>query len=76
MTDGLLEKATALAGRPIEVTQLTDGQFVVEYLRFDRPPPRRGTTPEQALEYFLEDLTAYKATPEGQVEDKLNKEET
>jgi hypothetical protein len=70
-----MKKAAELAGRPIEVHKLADGQLVVEYMRFDRPPPRRGKTVEEALNVFIEDMTAYKATPQGQIEDKLNAEE-
>ena len=50
--DELLALAAALAGRPIEVVDTTDGKYVVEYLNYNHAPPV-GDTPMQAVTLFI-----------------------
>lgn len=43
MLDDLYAQAEKAAGRPVDVTQTTDGHFIVEWFSFDRsPPPQSG----------------------------------
>lgn len=48
----LLEKATALAGRPVEVVKTKTNEYMVEWFDFNGPPPR-GKTETEALEKFI-----------------------
>lgn len=64
----LTHEAGVLAGREIGVEQTTDGQYIAIYMRLDRPPPRKGATPEEALLFFIEDIRAYQATDQGKAE--------
>jgi hypothetical protein len=68
---GLKEEAALLAGRPIEVLRTTDGAYIVDYMRFDRPPPPKASTEEGALRAFIDYQTAYKASEAGKIEDAL-----
>ena len=52
----LYAKAEALAGRPIEVDQTVDGQFIALWMSFEKSPPKKGETEEAALENFIEHM--------------------
>jgi uncharacterized protein YbjT (DUF2867 family) len=52
----LLEEASKLAGRPVEVEQLADGQYIVLWMRFEESPPPKAATPEEALRGFIEHM--------------------
>lgn len=56
----LYAKAAELAGRPIEVAETTDGKFIALYLRFEKSPPPKGDTPEEALKLFIDFITELK----------------
>lgn len=70
----LKQRAAELAGRAVEVLATTDGMFIVDYMRFDQPPPPKGATEEGALQGFIVWLEAYKTTEQGRIEDALAKE--
>lgn len=50
----LLKKAEALAGRPVEIENLSDGKYIVLWMRFNSSPPPKADTPEEALKGFIE----------------------
>lgn len=45
--------AEELAGRPVEVEELSDKTFIVMWMSFDRPPPPKGNTTAIALKNFI-----------------------
>lgn len=47
------EKIETLIGREFEVEQTKDGKYIVLYLTFNREPPPKGDTPEEAMENFI-----------------------
>lgn len=51
----LLHEAATLAGRVITVSQSvnSDGQWFVEYINFNRLPPKAGATPIEAVQNFI-----------------------
>lgn len=52
--DELLKRAEELAGRPVELEQTQDKKWVVLYMTFERSPPPKGETQEEALRLFIE----------------------
>jgi hypothetical protein len=71
----LYAQAAELLGREVEVVPTTDGKYIALFLRFDRSPPRKGHTEEEALRFFVEDLRAFKATEQAALEAKLDADE-
>lgn len=49
----LYDKAEELAGRPVEVETLKDGQLIVLWMRFETSPPTPAATEKEALENFI-----------------------
>lgn len=50
----LYAEASKLAGRDVEVDQTKDGEFIVLFLQFEKSPPPKGHTEQEALENFIE----------------------
>lgn len=53
----LLERASSLAGRPVEVEQTTDGKYIVLWMSLSYPPPPKGATEEEALQLFIDHMS-------------------
>jgi hypothetical protein len=51
--EDLYAKAESLAGRPVEVDRLKNGQYVALWMRFDVPPPKSADSEVGALENFI-----------------------
>ena len=49
----LLEQASALLGREVEVEKLKTGKFIVLWLNFSSNPPPVGDTEEEAVKNFI-----------------------
>lgn len=49
----LLKKASEIAGRDIEIDETVDGQYIVLYMDFNSPPPKKGKTEIEALQNFI-----------------------
>lgn len=49
----LYDKAAALAGRPVEVDRVANGELVVVWINFGRSPPPTSPTEEGALTGFI-----------------------
>ena len=49
----LLEEATALAGRDIEIEETRDGRYIVLWMCFGTEPPPKGNTEQAAVEEFI-----------------------
>ena len=58
-----IEKAI---GRPFEVEKTQDGSYIVLFLAFEKLPPPKGKTPEEAMEKFLE---WHKSMPQGEADE-------
>lgn len=69
--DTLLEEASALAGRPVEYDETTDGKYVVLFMQFDQSPPPKGDTPLEAVQLFIDYMKA-KSDTQGQENTKEN----
>ena len=54
LLDGLYKKAAELAGRPVEVMEITTVRHAVLWMRFGVSPPPAGSTEAEALELFIE----------------------
>jgi len=67
----LLKQAEELAGRPVDVEQTRDGQYIVLYMAFEKSPPPKAVTPRGALEGFIEMMLKRKGE-----EDNLPQEDT
>ena len=50
----LYKRAEELAGRPVEVSQLINGKFIVLWMAFEQDPPPADITEEGALKGFIE----------------------
>lgn len=62
-TDELTAKAEALAGRPVEVEQTTDGMYVVTWFAYGESPPPKAATVEEALQGFIDKMLTRKINP-------------
>ena len=51
--DDLIEKASTLVGRRVEVDRTKGGGYIVLYMCFGKSPPPKGSTPEEAVENFI-----------------------
>lgn len=71
--DELHKRAAELAGRDVEVEQTTDGQHIVIFMRFDKSPPPKAPTAQEALALFISWMEAHKQSEQGQTEDRLDK---
>lgn len=70
--DALIKEASDLAGRPVDVQQTRDGNFIVLYMCFGKKPPPKGTTPEEALERFIAFLKAERSIDPGTEDDYMD----
>lgn len=61
----LMAKASELAGRPIDVQQTKDGQYIVLYMCFGKKPPPKGATPDEALTRFIDYIRAERPIDAG-----------
>ncbi len=52
----LLQEASQLAGRDIEIEETTDGKYIVLYMSFSGSPPPKGDTEIDALEKFIDTM--------------------
>ena len=50
----LYEEANELAGREVEVEQTKDGLYIVLWMEFEKSPPPKGRTEQEALEMFIQ----------------------
>jgi len=60
----LYTKAAELAGRPVEVEKLTDGQFIALWMCFDVSPPKPAPTEEEALQNFIDKMLQMPKEPD------------
>lgn len=56
--EDLYAKASTLAGRPVEVDRLSNGQYIVLWMRFDCSPPSASMSEAGALEKFIQMMEA------------------
>ena len=59
--DELLKRAEELAGRPVELEQTQDGQWIVLWMSFGALPPPKAATEEAALQGFIDMMLQRKA---------------
>lgn len=69
LKEALYKEAERLAGRPVEVEQTTDQQFIVLWMHFQASPPPKATSEAAALAGFIEMMLKRKG-------DNLPKEDT
>lgn len=67
--EGLLQEASDLAGRPVDVDRTKDGAFIVLYMCFGKKPPPKGSTREEALVKFIEHMKTNRPVDPGTEED-------
>ena len=76
----LFKEAELLAGRPVDVDQTDDGQYIVLYFRFEASPPPKSPTPEAALRGFIEMMLKRKGEsdnlPEADTKGEHNEDRT
>lgn len=68
----LLKQAEALAGRPVEVENTTDGKFIVLWMHFQAKPPPKGSTPEEAMQGFIDMMLKRGTNPDNLPEEDTN----
>ncbi len=49
----LKERIKELIGREPDVEQTEDGQYIVLFMPFEKSPPPKGSTPDEAMEKFI-----------------------
>lgn len=54
MLEELKSRASALLNREVEVEKTRDGMYVVLYMSLSSPPPPKGASEEEALNFFIE----------------------
>ena len=62
------EEITSILGYEVETEQTTDGKYIVMYMNFNKSPPPKGDTAEEALTNFLtwiKENTDGRANPAG-----------
>jgi hypothetical protein len=48
-----IEEIKSILGYEVETDKTTDGKFIVLYMNFNKAPPPKGDTEEEALSNFL-----------------------
>lgn len=70
MLDQLQARAAELAGREVEVEETEDGKFIALFMRFEKSPPAKGETPEEALQNLITLLESEQKAAEPLEQDK------
>lgn len=61
----LVEEASFVAGRPVELQQTKDKKWIVLYMCFGQKPPPKGDTEREALTLFIDYLRASRPIDPG-----------
>lgn len=68
--DELLQEASDLVGRPVDVDRTKDGAFIVLYMCFGKKPPPKGKTREEAVLNFIDYMKSNRPVDPG-TEDEI-----